>query len=297
MKLKIYVVKKQQIIWGFVILAIIIVAAIVLLMMKTKQTINTFNQPNTYYTDLNNDGKTDSIFVSTDEKTSAYTVTVQTDEKKTFTLEPDSTIKSLGFFNTNWPMNLTCKDLDNDKTQEIIIQSSDEKGPILHVYKVYEDKIAKIMSGRYSIFGMIKSKDLEPIVVVGRKDRENLSYQYFTLNSNGPIPYVMPTSMNLGKLALNSLISYMETQEAETSNIEANNKILEVISKGKFLDGNLHEVKYDKYDVPSECTYMIRTEEETEIGLETTIYQVRLGLQKYDSKNPQYKILSVNKIK
>ena len=297
MKLKIYVVKKQQIIWGLVILAIIIVAVIVLIMMKTKQTINTFNQPNTYYTDLNNDGRTDAILVSTDEKTSAYVVTVQTDEKKTYTLEPDATIKSLGFFNKDWPMNITFRDLDNDKKQEIILQSSDEKGPILHVFKVYDDKVAKVMSGRYSIFGMIKNKDLEPIVIVGRKDKDNLSYNYFSFNSNGPIPYVMPTSMNLGKITLNSLISFMETQEVEASKIEASNKILEVISKGKFLDGNLYEVKYDKYDVPSECTYVLRTEEETQLGTENAIYQVRLGLQKYDSRNPQYKILNVNKIK
>ncbi|SEG12174.1 hypothetical protein SAMN05660865_01797 [Caloramator fervidus] len=295
MKLKIYVVKKQQIIWGLIILAAIILAAIVLIFMKTKQTINTFNQPNTYYTDLNNNGKTDCILVTTNEKTGEYNVSVRLDEKKTLGLEPDTTIKTLGFFNKNWPMNINFVDIDKDKNLEIILQASDSKGPILHVYKLKDQQIAKLLSGRYSIFGLINTKDFEPVLVIGNKTKDDIRFNYLTFNSTGPIPYIMPTSMNLGKNSINSLLGYIETQEVEAANI--NQKHLDIISKGKFLDGTISEIRYDKYDVPTQCTYLIRTLEETPIGNENSIYKVTLGLTKYDSRNPQYKILSIIKIK
>ncbi|MCX7903507.1 MAG: hypothetical protein N2486_03245 [Caloramator sp.] len=297
MKLKIYVVKKQQLIWGAIIIAAIIIAAIIMILMKTKQTINTFNQPNTYYTDLNNDGKTDCIFVETNEKTGEYHVSIKWDEKKTSNLEPDPTIKTLGFFNKNWPMNISFNDIDKDSKQELILQSSDNKGPILHVFKIYDDKVIKLISGRYSIFGLVKTKDLEPVIVIGNKTKRGISYNYLTFNSKGPVPYVMPTSMNLGKHSLETLIGYIESQEVEAANLNINKKHLDVISKGKFLDGNIYEVKYDKYDVPTECTYILRTSEETPIGYENTIYKVTLRLSKYDSRNPQYNITSIEKIK
>ncbi|WDU83840.1 hypothetical protein [Caloramator sp. Dgby_cultured_2] len=52
-----------------------------MILMKTKQTISTFNQPNTYYTDLNSDGKTDCILVETNEKTGEYHLSIKWDEK------------------------------------------------------------------------------------------------------------------------------------------------------------------------------------------------------------------------
>jgi hypothetical protein len=56
------------------------------------------------------------------------------------------------------------------------------------------------------------------------------------------------------------------------------------------------DIKYTKYNIPSECTYIVRTGVGAQDSLSTEVYKVRMTLMKYDDKNPEYRITNVDKI-
>jgi hypothetical protein len=294
MKLKVYIIKKQQLIWAAVILAIIMIAAILVITLRTKQTISTIGSTRTIKADITNDGKMDSIVVSSDEKTGKYSVDVVASDGHGYALEPDPVIKTLGYNASWWPLNVSVKDINNDKSPEVILQSADGNGPILHIYRFANGKMERLASGRYSIFGTLKnSENKTGIIVLGSKKGNAINFTYLTTKSGKLVPHVTPTSMTLGKDTLSSLVSYIEKKDVEAANVNMESKLAPTISKGDFLDATLVDVKFKKYDIPVECIYNIRTN--TDSGdKELVSYRVKLSLTKYDTKKPEYRITDVD---
>ncbi|SKA83633.1 hypothetical protein SAMN05443428_105128 [Caloramator quimbayensis] len=299
MKLKVYIFKKKQLISAAIILIILIIAAVLLISYKTRQTLNTLNpSKNTIYADVNNDGKNDSIIVNVDEKTGKYVVDVISSDGNGYSLEPDSTIKSLGYYSNYWPMKVSILDVNSDKNSEIILQSSDEKGPIIHIFRCIDGKAEKLASGRYSIFGLIKSpEDKSNIIALGNNKNSSIEFKFLAAKSGKLSPQIVPTAFTLGRDTLSSLITFIQKEEIETCNVNIENKLISKITKGSFLDARLIEAKYTKYNIPSECIYVIRTANSLNGEKETLTYKARFSLMKYDNKNPEYRITQLDKIK
>lgn len=299
MKLKIFVIKKQQLLWAAIILAIIIIAAILLINTKARQTMS-FLVPNQNYTaDINSDGKADTIIVKADDKTQKYNISIMSSDGEGYTLEPDPTIKSLGYNVKWWPMNISVKDINNDGILEVILQSADGKGPILHVFRYNGTKMERIASGRYSIFGCIKNpSDNGNVLILGSRTGEKVHLTYLSAKANGLTPYASSSSLTLGNDKLVSIIDYIERKDIPASNINVESKYASKLSKGTFLDARLTEAKYSKYDnVPSSCIYQIRTNVLNKGQKSIALYKVKMELVKYDTKNPVYKISSIDKDK
>lgn len=295
MKLRVYIIKKQQLIWAAVVLAIILVAAILMITLRTKQTISTLGPATNVNADVNGDGKMDSIVVKADDKTQQYSVEVVTSDGNGYSLEPDPVIKSLGYNVNWWPMYVDAKDLDNDGSSEVILQSADGNGPILHIFKHNADKMERLASGRYSIFGTMKnSEHSDGIVVLGARKGDSIQLTYLASKSGRLIPYSVPTSLNLGKDTLSSFVSLVEKNDVEAASVNMESKFASTVSKGSFLDATLVGVKYKKYDVPVECTYNIRTTTDENTEKAVLSYKVKMSLTKYDSKNPEYRITNVD---
>lgn len=299
MKLKIYIIRKKQLIWAAIILAVIIIAAILLISLRTRQTISAISPTkNTIYADINNDGKNDSIVVNADVKTGKYTVDVISSDGNGYSLEPDSTIKSLGYYTSWWPIKVTVLDINNDKNSEIILQSADGSGPILHIFRCSDGRTERLASGRYSIFGTIKNiEDKSSIIVLGAKKGSNVQMTFLSTKSGKLTPHVAPTAFTLGKDTLSSLITFIEKKDVEASNINIENKLTTKISKGSFLDARLLEARYTKYNIPSECIYVLRTNKSENGDKETVTYKVRLSLTKFDNQKPEYRITQLDIVK
>lgn len=141
MKLKVYILKKRQLVVAIsCVIFILLLSLILIFTFKSKETIKNVNPVQTVHADIDGDKKIDTIYISTNSNNS-YSVGVKTKKGDGFSLKPDPLLKTLGYNNKSWPMYIDCKDINGDKSQEIIIQSSDEKGPLLHVYSyIKEDK-------------------------------------------------------------------------------------------------------------------------------------------------------------
>jgi hypothetical protein len=294
----VYIIKKQQLIWAAIILAILIISAIVVISLRSKQTISIINTTNTIKADIDGNGKIDdSVVFKADEVTGEYSVEVITRDGNGYTLEADPVIKTLGYYTSWWPANVFVDDINSDGASEIVIQSSDKNGPILHIFRYNGEKIERLASGRYSFFGTFKAPtEKREIVVLGSNKNNRINLTYLQTKSGKLLPYVAPTALMLGKDTMSSFITYMEKEEVEAASINMENKLVSKLSKGKFLDCSMTDIKYTKYNIPSECTYIVRTGVGAQDSLSTEVYKVRMTLMKYDDKNPEYRITNVDKI-
>jgi hypothetical protein len=296
MKLKVFIIKKQQLIWAAIILAVVVIAAILLIVLKSEQTLNFVNQTRTTKADIDNDGRMDSIVTKIDEKTKEYSIEVISGNGKGYSLVPDDkNIKTFGFYDPSWPMRVDARDIDSDGRSEIILQSSDDEGPILYVFDYNNSKLSKAFSGRYSVFGNLKNPvDKSDIIILGTKSDDTMRYTYLNSRFKGITP---PTSLTLGKDALSSLIGFIEAKEMPAFNVNIESKHISKILKGSFLDSDIKEAKYTKYSIPSECTYLVRTSAVSGSEKSHEAYIVTMSLMKYDAKSPEYKITNIAKAK
>lgn len=298
MKLKVYIIKKQQLIWAAIILAILIISAIVIISLRSKQTISILNSTNTIQADIDGNGKTDdSVVFKADEITGEYSVDVITSDGNGYALEADPVIKTLGYYTSWWPVNVFVNDINRDGNAEIVLQSSDKNGPILHIFRYTPEKIERLASGRYSIFGTLKPPtEKNDIIVLGSKKSSGISLTYLQTKGGKLLPYVAPTSLVLGKDTFASMLNYIEKEDVEAASINMENKLVSKLPKGEFLDCSLADIKYTKYNIPSECTYILRTGIGMDDSKISEYYKIKLSLMKYDETSPEYRITRVDKI-
>lgn len=295
MKFKVYIIKKQQLIWAAVVLAIILLSAILMITLRTRQTIDTMASAHTLKADINGDGKMDAIVVRSDDKTEKYSVDVVASDGNGYALEADPVIKSLGYNVSWWPMYVDAKDLDKDGASEVILQSADGNGPILHIFKYNNGKIERMASGRYSIFGTIKSpKDDSGIIVLGYKKGDDVNLTYLTNSSGRLTPHKADVSFNLASNTLSSFVSYIDKKDVEAANVNMESKFASTVSKGSFLDAALVSAKYKKYDIPVECIYQVRTNSGESNDKNIITYKVKMTLTEYNDTNPDYKITNID---
>lgn len=297
MKLRIFIIKKQQLIWAAIILAIVVIAAVLLISLKAEQTINLIDQTKSTKALIDGDDKMDTIVSKIDEKTNEYSLEVISGDGNGYSLLPDDKlIKTFGFYDPSWPMKLDARDIDSDGRSEIIVQSSDEKGPILYVFKYKDDKVSRIFSGRYSVFGNIKNpEDKKSIIILGLRNKDSIKYTF--MNSKF-IPIATPSSLNLGREAFSSLITFIEAKDTEAFNVNIESKYTSKLLKGTFLDSDITEAVYTNYTIPSECTYFIRTSAVSSNNEPShEMYYVTMSLMKYDEISPEYKITNIVKVK
>lgn len=299
MKLKIYVIKKKQLIWAAIIIALILIAAIVIATRGTNETINNIGLQHTIKDDLNNDGKIDNILINVDKNTNEYNVSIAMSDGKGYVLEADKSIKTLGYYSPEWPMHVTVDDIDNDKIKEIVLQSSDKTGPLMIIYKFNEDKFEKMASGRYQVYGLVKHPAASNnMVVLGSMNKTGMQYNLFIAKS-GKLTPVLSTlnNMSLGRDTLASFVNFIEKKEVETFNQIMDNKLTSSVQNGSFNDAKISEIKYNKNGMPSEITYVVRTNVTSNNSNEALVYKLTMSLNKVEDKLPKYTITDLNIIK
>jgi hypothetical protein len=296
MKLKIYILKKKQLIWTAIILTLLIVSAIIVISIKATQTINFLTLPNSFKADINNDGKIDTIIAKIDDATKKYSINVICSDDNGYVLEPDPVIKGFGDTNGNVPINITFKDINNDGNEEIFIQSSDNKGPILHVYKYAHNTIERIASGRYSMYGLVNNPNNgENMLVLLSDHNNNIKLTYFKSDYDALTPCISNKVMNLGINTISSVVSFIEKQDVQAVNLNIDKKLESKLLKGTLIDGIISDVTFENYDFPSQCTYTLRTASIDNSKPKCAEYKILLSLNEDVSTGPSYSISDIQK--
>lgn len=287
MKLKVYIFKKKQIMTAMVIALCLLLSLIIIFAFRSKETIKNVNPVQTVYADIDGDKKLDTLYISTDAN-NKYNVDIKTKKGDGFTLKPDPLFQTLGHNSQDWPMYIDCKDLNNDLSQEIIIQSSDNEGPIIHIYTYNKDtnEISPIIAGRYDVFGSTTYNN-NPILILGKKEANNINFSYYSFNTK--IEKISPSKyINFGKDTLNQFTSFISEDNIETISIDS--KLTSSLNKGDFLDASLVNVKY-KNDIPYTCTYQVRTfNKETN---KTNLYKLTMNSTYYKNDTINYDIQNI----
>jgi hypothetical protein len=296
MKLKIYILKKKQLIWAAAILAIIVVSAILIISIKATQTFNFLTLPNSFKADINNDGKIDTVIAKVDDKTKKYSINVVCSDDKGYVLEPDPVIKSFGDSLGNAPINITFKDINGDGKEEIFIQSSDKHGPILHVFKYTTNKIERIASGRYSMYGMINNPNNgDNMLVLLSSENNKIKLTYLKSDLDGLTPCILNDSMNLGTNTISSVVNFIEQKDIETINLDIDKQMESKLLKGTLVDGILNDVEFVDNNIPSQCTYLLRVVSDDKGEPQYTKYKIMLSLNDSETANPSYTICDIQK--
>ncbi len=288
MKLKVYILKKSQIITALIISFILLLSIILLITFKSKETIKNVTPVKTVYCDVDGDKKLDTLYIQSNLKND-YNITLKTKKGDGFTLEPDPLLKTFGENIKSWPLYIECKDINNDNKQEIIIQGSKDNKPILHIYSynAKENKLNTITSGEYNVFASTIHNNI-PIIMLG-KSGEEIETFYYTYNETLE---KSNENLNLASQTLNSLSTFINEDEIEVINTTPS--ILSNIEKGNFLDAVLIDVKY-KDNIPFEILYQVRT---LSYGDDTSpnLYEVKMSPISYKNYNLDYKITNITKI-
>lgn len=136
----------------------------------------------TVKTDLNGDGKEDSIYIKLENEQKYHVSAVIND--KNYDLIPNKKINSLGTFSPNWPMTLNLLDLDRNNIPEIMIQSSEDNNSIQHLFKWTGEDFEDIFYSTNNILGIIDSNNgkTPKIISFSLTDSKENMQKYMLLN-------------------------------------------------------------------------------------------------------------------
>lgn len=298
MKLKIYVLKKKQLIWTAVVLAIVIISIILFISIRATQTMSFLTLPNSYKADINNDGKIDTVITKVDDKTKLYSINVICSDDTNYNLEPDPVIKSFGNTKGKAPINITFKDVNRDGKEEIFIQASDEHGPIINIYKYTSHNIERIASGRYSMYGLINDPYKENnILVLTTQHNNTINPTYLEASNEKLSPCKSDETMNLGVGTISDVVNLIQQKDVATGNFDIATSFKSELLHGTMLDGIINNVKFSTDNIPVECTYLLRTVSNDTGKKLYTNYKITLALKNSDASTPSYEVYSVKKLK
>lgn len=150
MKLMIIFLKKKNIVYGLVIL--FLMALFSLFFFKNSRPAFNLSEGSPIKTDLTGDGKEDIIYVKNDNN--KYYIEIKANDK-TYTLEPDMDIKTLGIYSKQWPLKLNLVDISRDNIPEIFIQSSYRDNPLQHIFYWNGERFENIFSSSNNILGFM----------------------------------------------------------------------------------------------------------------------------------------------
>ncbi|MCM8709788.1 VCBS repeat-containing protein [Clostridium sp. SYSU_GA19001] len=199
MKFRVIFLKKKYIYYS--VLGIIIIALLIIL-LSTKKSTATFNtlvdNSKIFQTDLTGDGKKDLLYIKTEKD--KYYMEVN-DGQKSYYLEPNKKLPTIGLFDVNNPLKITFMDITRDKIPEIFVQASEKETPIQHVFLWSDGKFKDIFFGSNNIAGFADlSNNRTPKFLTGNITNNKIELSNYIF---------MPDKKNLEKFTFNYKDNYM----------------------------------------------------------------------------------------
>ena len=217
MKFRVLFLKKKYLYYTCLLLIIIVLLAV---LIGTRKSINTFNTAlnnKSILSDLNGDGKEDTIYINTEKN--KYNVLVNTNAES-IPLRTNQKINTLGDYSSYWPLKITLMDLNRNKQPEILLQSSVNSTPIQHLFIWSNNSFKDIYCSSNNILGFIDCKNNRTPKLISA----NLSKGIFTQNNYVLINEELNSfTLNLkdnflGKDSILAFVNYIESLPQSEAN-------------------------------------------------------------------------------
>ncbi|MBK1813584.1 VCBS repeat-containing protein [Clostridium sp. YIM B02505] len=159
--------------------------------------------------DLNGDGKDDILYIST--KNNRYYIEVHSSGKTLF-LDPDKKIGTVGMYSSFWPMNIALVDLSRDRIPEILVQSSQDKVPIQHVFSYVNGEYKDVYFGSNNVLGILDSKNNKTpkLISMNLKSQDMNVSQYILIRDS----FKKVSSETLSIPGLQNVLLFIDTIES-----------------------------------------------------------------------------------
>lgn len=223
----------------------------------------------TLKSDLNGDGKKDSIYIALKENNDYHIYATINNED--YVLKPGDKIKSLGRYSLNHPMTLNLLDLDRNNIPELIIQSSEDKTTIQHLFKWTGEEFKNLFSSTNNIFGLLDSNNGKTPKIISfsiNNSKEDIQKYMLLNNSLKNISYD-----NLDIPGFNSILEFINIVSLDYNLSELPNIFVDYISSEDlsqlwkldkdtfyytFQDAFFIDTKWNELGELSSCNWNIR---------------------------------------
>lgn len=308
MKFRVIFLKKKKILYLLILLFLLIIFSV--LYFKTSAATFNITEANTIKAELNGDGQEDIMYIKNDN--SKYYIEVKTKDK-TYSLDPDMNINTLGVYCKTWPMRINLVDISRDKVPEIFLQSSYKDSPLQHIFLWNGEKFENIFSSSNSILGFMDYNNNKTTKVIsgnisgGKIVLKNYifsNYKFYSYNYNYNDTFA-------GKDSILAFINYIQALPANEGNRPLdifdpgiNGKSIAVLGtmsgenlKYVFQDGLFMDTRFDKDGEISELKWILNFKGTSNItdGISKN-YSLTLLLKpfKNSTQSYYYKITSID---
>ncbi|WP_163216004.1 FG-GAP repeat domain-containing protein [Clostridium thermarum] len=269
MKLRVLFLKKIHILYLILTILILSFSTILLLRKDDESVFVSVGEKTLIKADLTGDGKEDILYINTEND--KYYLQVNSNNKS-FYLNPDRKINSMGYYYPFYPMKVNLLDINRDKVPEIFLQSSEKGSSIQHIFTWDGSEFKNIFCSYNNIMGVIDSKNNRtPKFISGTLVASNnmkLSH-YMLLNWN--IEKVQNTDDIKGKAEIIAIIQYITSlpggeayKPADVFYPGFSGKDLSLIGKMaaekrfyKFTDAFFTDSKFNKDGEPIEYKWIL----------------------------------------
>lgn len=222
---------------------------------KSTTTFNLVDNNKIIQRDFDGDGIKDILYIKKDLENNKYYIQINT-KNKSYQLDPNKNLKTLGTCSKSWPMRITIKDLNRDNIPEIILQSGEENDAIQHIFSWKVNDFENILSNKNNLIGFMDlTNNKTPKILSGNFYNDELYLKNYIMINNSATGFNINYPENfLGKNTIKNFISFMlgsnSLKEDVVSSLEEPliNPIFELKNSGysfKFQDGIFEDIKCD----------------------------------------------------
>ena len=209
MKLWVIVLSKKNIIYFLVALLLLLLFSCFLFQNKNTTVLNV-TEEDTIKADLTGDGQEDILKIKNNNN--KYYIEINT-KSKTFILQPDKDIATLGFLSESWPIKISLIDISRDKIPEIFVQSSYKGNALQQVFFWNGKEFESMYSNSNSILGFIDySNNKTTKIVSGKIINSNIYFDnYIFLNYKFKNYNLQCTNSFMGKDSIMTFVNYIQS--------------------------------------------------------------------------------------
>ena len=208
MKLRVLFLKKIHILYAMLFILICCSSLLLLNRKSNENVFATAKNKTLVKADLTGDGKEDILYINTEND--KYYVQVTSNEKS-FYLQPDKKMNSMGYYYPFYPMKINLLDITRDKVPEIFIQCMERGSSIQHIFFWNGNEFKDIFCSSNNVMGILDSKNNRtPKFVSGMLTNSSASLSYF-MQLNGTMERIQMNDTLPGKTEVIGMINYIHS--------------------------------------------------------------------------------------